>query len=170
MMMTPDEPRFEVEINYTKPIIKSMVFELNKPLYKIFGLLLLLSMVCFLFPDASSIFSLGRSFWVGSIVYCISFPVVFLLFLVKQLKNSLARFGWGKKLTLTSEHFSWQWENKVITTAPWQTFYCLQKRKHLWLLYLDKALILYLPTDQLPAEAQAFILQKLTEYNVPIKG
>jgi hypothetical protein len=46
----------------------------------------------------------------------------------------------------------------------------LQKRKHLWLLYLDKALILYLPTDQLSPEAQAFILQKLTEYNVPIKG
>lgn len=169
MMMTED-PHFEIEINYTKPIIKSMVFELNKPLYKIFGLLLLLSMVCLLFPDASSIFSLGRSFWVGSIVYCISFPVVFLLFLVKQLKNSLARFGWGKKLTLTSEYFSWQWENKVITTAPWQTFYCLQKRKHLWLLYLDKALILYLPTDQLSPEAQAFILQKLTEHNVPIIG
>lgn len=167
--MTTEDPHFEIEINYTKPVIKSMVFELNKLLYKIFGLLLLLSMVCLFFPDASSIFSLGRAFWFGSIVYCISFPVLFLLFSVKQLENSLARFGWGKKLTLTSEHFSWQWENKVITTAPWQTFYCLQKSKKLWLLYIDKRLSLFLPTDQLPAEAQAFILKKLTEHNVPIK-
>ena len=105
---------------------------------------------------------------VGICTVLLIIPVIIYDFMIKQLKDSLARFGWGKKLTLTSEHFSWQWENKVITTDPWQTFYCLQKRKLLWLLYFNKAVILYLPTDQLPPEAQAFILQKLTEHNVPI--
>ena len=56
------------------------------------------------------------------------------------------------------QHIQWRWTFKLV------------KNKSIWTLFSSKESALFLPTDQLPAEAQAFILKKLTEHNVPIKG
>jgi hypothetical protein len=62
------------------------------------------------------------------------------------------------KNTVFYEHIQWRWTVKLV------------KDQSRWILFSSKEGGLYLPTDQLSPEAQAFILQKLTEHNVPIKG
>ena len=56
------------------------------------------------------------------------------------------------------QHIQWRWTFKLV------------KNKSIWTLYSSKERALLFPTDQLSPEAQAFIIQKLTECNVPIKG
>ena len=170
-MMTTEDPHFEIEINYTKPIIKSMVIELNKPLYKMCGLFLLLSMGGLFFPDIFGVFSFGRAFWIGSIVFWISFPILFLRLLVKQAEEAFKHTGSNVVITLKDEILiSKNVKNGSASELPWETFYSLKRTKAGLIIYLNKYMPMYLPTDQLSPEAQAFILQKLTEYNVPIKG
>jgi hypothetical protein len=160
MMMTTEDPHFEVEINYTKAVISRIIFQSLRWYYIATLIILLLGAIALLF---------GATFNAG-IILSIVMPMIITKSNYDGHHRYFERFGLGKTLTLTLDLFSWQWKNKVTISAPWQTFYRLQKSEKLWLLYVDKKLALFLPTDQLPPEAQAFILQKLTEYNVPIKG
>jgi hypothetical protein len=170
-MMMSDEPRFEVEINYTKAMchsITSSYFFKKLVLLCLYYLLVLVAVYCF-------ILSLVKThtidyIFMGEVIWLIIIPIIIYNIRVAQLYDSLKMWGLGKTLVLTSENVSWQWKHNIATTTVWSTFYRLQKTKKIWLLYLDKKLSLFLPTDQLPPEAQAFILKKLTEHNVPIKG
>ena len=104
------------------------------------------------------------------LVFIIILPFKIYEFSVKQLTQTIDRWGSIVKLNLREEFFSWHWEKGLSGQIKWSLFFELKKTEDCWWLYLDKNLALHLPTDQLSPEAQAFILQKLTEYNVPIKG
>ena len=171
MMMTTEDPHFEIEINYTKPVIKSMVFELNKPLYK-------LSVFFFLFSFGGLLLWQrleNNLFWIQfeivSIIFWLGFPLLFFLMSVTQANESLKHTGSNVIITLTNEIIiSKNVKNGSASELPWGTFYSLKRTKAGLIIYLNKYIPLYLPTDQLSPEAQAFIIQKLTECNVPIKG
>jgi hypothetical protein len=102
------------------------------------------------------------------LTFCLTFGIDYYLFkrLNKpcggifnfSLDEKKIGYWYTVKNTVFYEHIQWRWTFKLV------------KNKSIWTLYSSKEGGLYLPTDQLPPEAQAFILQKLTEYNVPIKG
>jgi hypothetical protein len=72
-------------------------------------------------------------------------------------------------LDLTVKFFEACWSNhEAKGELPWSLF-TVAKRTKRFLIVFYGSTAFYLPTDQLPPEAQAFILKKLTEYNVPIK-
>jgi hypothetical protein len=105
------------------------------------------------------------------LTFCLSLGVNYYLFKLFKILNKhfggILNFSLDEKKisccytvknTVFYQHIQWRWTFKLV------------KNKSIWVLFSGKKSALYLPTDQLPAEAQAFILQKLTEHNVPIEG
>ncbi|MCS6265979.1 MAG: hypothetical protein H2174_00225 [Vampirovibrio sp.] len=75
-----------------------------------------------------------------------------------SLDEKKISYWYTVKNTVFYQHIPWRWTFKLV------------KNKYRWVLCGSKERALLFPTDQLPPEAQAFILQKLTEHNVPIIG
>jgi hypothetical protein len=175
MMTTPDEPRFEVEINYTEKFYKDIVKKsFSKKTLMLLGLLILLMIILdlFLAYDACTLNTSYTNCYLlsGFIVFLFLLPFQLYELSVKQLTQTIERWGTHLKLTLNDEFFSWHWEKGLSGKIKWCLFFELKKTEDCWWLHLDKYLVLHLPTEQVSPEAQAFILQKLTEHNVPIKG
>ena len=103
-----------------------------------------------------------------SLTFCLSLGVNYYLFkILNKLCGGIFNFSLDEKKIVYwytfknidfYEHIQWRWTFKLV------------KNKSIWILFSSKKYALYLPTDQLSPEAQAFILQKLTEHNVPIIG
>ncbi len=171
-MIVPTELPLKVEIHYTKPLCRKLVLDsFHTRTFVLLTLFYLSITVGIVFGFMSWIeYHSPDYLYLSFMIFMLFLPWLIYHSWVEALYHSLNRLGLGKTLTLMPEDISWQWKNQVISTAPWSTFHHLQKNKKLWMLYLDKRIALYLPTDQLPLEAQTFMLEKLTEYNVPIKG
>jgi len=171
-----------VTVCYTKEFINKAFFDaLRSPSMKqgFWGFILLYTVVLMMvyvysienkqfdFIKFVLLFTMGITLWNG-----IGLGVLFFrsYFIFKQFERTTdLKFDFHflnrKILVLTNKN-----NLLVVDNAYWRWIKRLQKGKQFWLLFKTERQAFYFPTDQLPAEAQAFILQKLTEYNVPIIG
>jgi hypothetical protein len=193
-MMTSDEPRFEVEIHYTKPVIQSIAFDQVKWFVMIFLISTLGNLIQhFFFPSMQkstniingNLFSDSLSFLFSSAsVPNVQFickllgdlllllPLGLFFTILKQQSIFFSGFGNYLQLKLFENHLLLTSKSTYFnqTELKWQSIKFFKKYENALRLYLDEPIkTIHIPYNQISPEAQAFILKKLTEYNVPIK-
>lgn len=100
---------------------------------------------------------------------------VFLHFFVyyKTIKNCerLAKKMSHHKVTISFDVDTVRYESDLATsTIKWKHFLRLQKSKDIWLLYSTGVTFFLLPIELMSPEAKTFILDRLTENQVPIRA
>jgi hypothetical protein len=198
-MMMSDEPRFEVEIQYTKNRILQLfpyiLTYLNFP-WVLFSCMLAISLILLISLIILKNFflhSMLRNLMISFFVF--SFMGAF--WQIYFFRLPFQAFCRAKILVFNENSITISFINGTESEkVDWSAFSALQQTNKFWVLkkssisniYSDTYLLIdkllpsdhfgfklalsnvYIPTDQLPPEAQAFILQKLTEHNVPIIG
>ena len=187
MMMenTDNHSSIDFNVEFTESLIRKITLKAIKPIVGFLGVIPLIAFLLnnlFLYLNTPKhywaiLFSFGKTFQTyilfPTLVLCVLSGLVF-IFLYSFINhinlNHYKKLGMHQKIALTDSYFTYGWGEKIYAKISWDFFAMLKRSSFSWQLVLVNNEAMNLPTDQLPPEAQAFILKKLTEHNVPIKG